>query len=61
MASAGNPGGGNEGQTDLNRGSSVKFNVTKEDRKTGKVGSGPAITSNPVEPEVRKANDPRLS
>ena len=60
MASAGNPGGGNNGQTDMDRGSSTKFNVTKEDRKTGKVGSGPATVPNDVQ-DVRKANDPRLT
>lgn len=61
MASAGNPGGGNEGKTDMGRGSTSQFNITKEDRKTGKVGSGPSETPNTVEKQVRKANDPRLS
>lgn len=60
MASAGNPGGGNNGQIDQGRGSSVGFDATKEDRNTGKVG-GPKNVPNPVEKQVRKANDPRLS
>jgi hypothetical protein len=45
---AGQVGGGNGGQTDMDRGQSYAFPYSKSQRKTGKVGSG-SSTPNPVD------------
>jgi len=61
--SAGSVSSGNDGKTDDGgRGSSSSFSVTKEQRKTGKTGSGPTSAPNSTNPDVGKTvvSDPRL-
>lgn len=61
--SAGTVSSGNEGKVDDGgRGSSASFSVTKDQRKTGKVGSGPSSSPNSTKPDVGKTvvSDPRL-
>ncbi len=60
--SAGSVGAGNEGQTDMGRGSDTSFSYTKEQRKTGKADVG-AVKPNPntVDGNKRTVTDPRLA
>jgi hypothetical protein len=61
--SAGKVGGGNGGQTDLGRGTLIKFAYTKSGRRTGQIGGGIKKGSNDLSPDATKrtANDPRLA
>ena len=61
---AGKVGSGNEGQTDMNRGSNMKGTYSKSSRKTGRVPGG-GMTSMPNsdkdEDNKRSVGDPRLA
>jgi hypothetical protein len=61
--SAGKVSSGNDGKTDMGRGSSSTFTVDKGQRNTGKVGSGPSSTTNSNKPDDSKVvvSDPRLA
>lgn len=60
--SAGNVPKGNEGQTDMDRGSSYIGTVTKGQRNTGRVGGlDKTGNSNTADGNKVRANDPRLS
>jgi len=61
--SAGQVGGGNEGQTDMGRGSKMEFSYSKSGRKTGRIGGGGRSSANTVEPDSNKrsVSDPRLA
>lgn len=61
--SAGKVGAGNEGKTDMDRGSVAKgMDVTKASRKTGKVGGMENVpNSNTVDGNKRSIKDPRLA
>jgi len=60
--SAGRVGGGNQGQTDMDRGSSKTFPYSKGQRKTGKVANG-GNTGNPNDKSglTKPVRDPRLA
>lgn len=60
---AGTVGGGNEGQTDMGRGSKMNFSFSKSGRKTGKVAAGMTMAANSenVDANKRMASDPRLA
>lgn len=60
--SAGSVPAGNEGQTDMGRGSSATFPYTKGQRNTGKVAT-PKIVANPGTEDGNKttSSDPRLA
>lgn len=60
--SAGRVGSGNDGQTDMGRGSTIRFSYSKSGRKTGFVSRSKATISNAVEPDANKrtVSDPRL-
>jgi hypothetical protein len=60
--SAGSVPAGNDGQTDMGRGSNVKFPFSKGQRDTGKVGT-PKVIANPgtVDGNKTTSSDPRLA
>jgi hypothetical protein len=60
--SAGKVGGGNEGQTDMDRGSVNVGSYSKGMRNTGKAGSmGSKANSNTDDGNKRPVRDPRLA
>lgn len=61
-SSAGRVGDGNQGQTDMDRGSSKSFPYSKGQRNTGKLSNG-SNTNNPIDkPGLSKpVRDPRLA
>ena len=61
--SAGRVGGGNDGQTDMGRGSLIHFRYTKSGRQTGRVGRSMKSVSNDTKPDSNKrtVSDPRLA
>lgn len=62
--SAGTVGAGNEGKTDMDRGSKMQFGFTKAGRKTGKVAASMSNVPNDhsVDGNKRRAPaDPRLA
>ncbi len=61
--SAGQVGDGNNGMTDMGRGSTMKFNFTKAGRKDGKVGGSGTSSPNSetVDGNKRTVSDPRLA
>lgn len=61
--SAGTVGAGNEGKTDMDRGSMIRFTYTKSGRKTGMVSGGMSSMPNDSKPDSNKrtVSDPRLA
>lgn len=63
MAStAGKVGSGNQGQTDMDRGTSKSFPYSKGQRNTGKVADGANVSNPNDKPGLSKSvRDPRLA
>jgi len=59
---AGKVGSGNEGQTDMDRGTSKSFPYSKGQRNTGKVADGGTVSNPNDKPGLSKSvRDPRLA